>query len=87
MVTTATVTVKLSDEILAQAREIASEDKVPLDNVLAAAIGRYAYSRRAFEEMLLEGHEYGRQIGIRSEEDVEQVANGTLTLEQLRGRA
>jgi hypothetical protein len=87
MATTATVSLTLPNEVLAQARAMASSDDLPLDELVAIAIGRYAQSRQAFEAMLREGQQYGRQIGITSEEDVERIANGELTLEGLRRTA
>jgi len=84
MASNATISLKLPDEVLAQARAMASSDDLPLDELVAIAIDRYAKTRQAFEDMLREGQEYGRQVGITSEEDVERIANGELTLEQLR---
>ena len=84
MASNATISLKLPDEVLAQARAMASSDDLPLDELVAIAIDRYAKTRQAFEDMLREGQEYGRTIGITSEEDVERIANGELTLAQIR---
>ncbi len=84
MASTATISLKLPDEVLAQARAMASSDDLPLDELIAISIRRYAKTRQAFEDMLREGQDYGRKVGITCEEDVERIANGELTLTQLK---
>jgi hypothetical protein len=87
MATADTISIRLPEAVLSQARALASSDGRPLDEVVAIAIDRYAQSRSTLEEMLREGQQYGRQIGITCDEEVERVANGTLSLDQLRPSA
>lgn len=78
------IPVNLPADLAAEARAFASESGCGFDALVTTAVSRYLKDRNDFAAMLREGHEYGRSIGITCEEDVVRVAEGEITLEQLR---
>jgi hypothetical protein len=80
----ASISVTLPEELLSRARDAANKQHKSLDDVLRIALEREMERRRRFALMLEKTQEWGRQNGIRSEEDVERVANGEITLDDLK---
>jgi hypothetical protein len=87
MANTESISISLPADVVTQAREAAKQHCGSLDTVVSIALQREMQRRENFKAMLREGHEWGRQMGITCEEDVERVANGEISLDQLRKSA
>lgn len=83
----AAISVTLPEELLSRARDAAIKQHSSLDDVLRIALEREMDRRLRFASMLEKTQEWGRQNGIRSEEDVERIANGEITLDDLKRSA
>jgi Arc/MetJ-type ribon-helix-helix transcriptional regulator len=80
----AAISVTLPEDLLSRVRDAATKQHSSLDDVLRIALEREMDRRLRFASMLEKTQEWGRQSGIRSEEDVERIANGEITLDNLK---
>jgi hypothetical protein len=87
MATAVSKPIQFPADLLAEAQAAAANEGRSIDNLVEFAVSRYLQQRKAFEEMLKWGQEYGKSIGIRSEEDVRRIADGDITIEELQRRA
>jgi len=81
------ISISLPDELIERGREVASDQHTSLDDVISIALQREFERRKKFATMIREGNEWGRKAGITSEEDVERIANGDLSLAELKRTA
>jgi len=87
MVNVEYVSICLPADVLTQARETATQQSGSLDEVVSLALQRDLQRRENFKSMLREGHEWGRQMGLTSEEDVYRIADGEISLDEFRKSA
>jgi predicted DNA-binding protein len=87
MATIAPNSISLPNELLNRVRPLAESKGLSISELTQAAVESYVLHLENFDNMLRWGREYGKQIGITSEEDVELIANGEMTLEDLRRSA
>jgi hypothetical protein len=83
MANQASISVTLPEPLVERARKEAA-DTASFDQLVSVALERELERRSRFVTLLREGQRWGKSIGIRSEQDVERVANGELALGDLK---
>lgn len=82
MVNQASISITLPEGLIDRVRNEVGDTS--FDEVVCVALERELERRNRFSALLREGQQWGRSMGIRSEEDVERIANGELALEDLK---
>lgn len=82
MVNQASISITLPEALIDRVRNEVGDTS--FDEVVCVALERELERRNRFSALLREGQQWGRSMGIRSEEDVERIANGELALEDLK---
>jgi Arc/MetJ-type ribon-helix-helix transcriptional regulator len=86
MANQASISVTLPEALIDRVRNEVG-NTTSFDEVVCVALERELERRNRFSALLREGQQWGRSMGIRSEEDVERIANGELSLEDLKRSA